>query len=64
MEDMATSSGDKEDLVAVMFDFVVLYIITTCVAVVVAQLSYYFTETKDGGDGHLRGQRGLSGCVA
>ena len=53
MEDMATSSGDKEDLVAVMFDFVVLYIITTCVAVVVAQLSYYFTETKDGGDGHF-----------
>ena len=40
MEEMAISSGEKEDLVAVMFDFVVVNIITTCVVVNVAQLSY------------------------
>ena len=51
---MATSSGDKEHLVAVMFDFVIPYIITTCVVVNVAQLYInHFTEFRNGGDGHF-----------
>ena len=69
MEDMATSSGDKEDLLAVMFDFVVLFIFLPLVLLLLLLLPlvflvlFNFTQTKNGGDGHLiRGKRGLSGC--